>query len=146
MRGRGERIAPLPVSAAARLRGRRVLVFKPAFSIPTPWAYARLAEGAPGTYLAPEAAEKRLVGWIGSAAAAEELGWNSMEAAAFAKFLALPVLRDKIESRFGCRPRMSGSGSACFTLLADDTDAAPIVAAIRESWGQSAFVREARLV
>ena len=38
MRGRGERIEALPASAAARLRGRRVLLFKPSFGISTPWA------------------------------------------------------------------------------------------------------------
>jgi 4-diphosphocytidyl-2-C-methyl-D-erythritol kinase len=68
-----------------------------------------------------------------------------MEPPAFAKFIALPVLCEQLETKFGLRPRMSGSGSACFALLADDIDAAPIVAAIHEAWGQSAFVREARL-
>ncbi|WP_415908562.1 4-(cytidine 5'-diphospho)-2-C-methyl-D-erythritol kinase [Oleiharenicola sp. Vm1] len=36
MRGRGERVEDLPPAAAARLRGRRVLVFKPSFGIATP--------------------------------------------------------------------------------------------------------------
>jgi len=40
---------------------------------------------------------------------------------------------------------MSGSGSACFAVLAEGTDAAPVAAAIREAWGASAFVAEARI-
>jgi 4-diphosphocytidyl-2C-methyl-D-erythritol kinase len=40
---------------------------------------------------------------------------------------------------------MSGSGSACFAPLGEGTDAVPILAAIREAWGPSAFAIEARL-
>jgi 4-diphosphocytidyl-2-C-methyl-D-erythritol kinase len=69
-----------------------------------------------------------------------------MQPPAFAKFVALPVLLADIEQRFGIKPRMSGSGSACFATLPDDTDTAPIIAAIRESWGQSAFVLETRIL
>jgi 4-diphosphocytidyl-2-C-methyl-D-erythritol kinase len=146
MRGRGERVTPLPPAAAARLRGRRVLVFKPGFSIPTPWAYGRLAAGAPAAYLPEEEAETKVAAWISdSSSPAEALAGNNMEPPAFSKFIALPVLLALLEHRFGLKARMSGSGSACFALLADDTDAAPIVAAIHQAWGQSAFVRETRL-
>jgi hypothetical protein len=40
---------------------------------------------------------------------------------------------------------MSGSGSACFALVAADADIAPILEVIRAAWGLSAFVTEARL-
>ena len=146
MRGRGERISALATSAMERLQGRRVLLFKPAFGVATPWSYARLAAGAPGSYLAPELAEGRLAAWLNDTSApAEELLFNNMEQPAFAKFLALPVLCGELEKRFGLKPRMSGSGSACFALLTDDTDAAPIMAAIHEAWGRSALVVDARL-
>ncbi len=146
MRGRGERIEALPAAAAARLRGRRVLVFKPDFGIATPWAYGRLAAGAPGSYLPAEAAETRLAGWLANPAApAEELLFNNMEPPAFAKFVALPVLLENLRRDFGLAPRMSGSGSACFALLGDDGAAAPIVAAVRAAWGPSAYAAEARL-
>lgn len=147
MRGRGERIAPLPDGAAARVRGRRVLVFKPGFAIATAWAYAQLAAGAPGTYVSPDVAENEIAVWMrDSSARAEALELNNLQPPAFAKFVALPVLLDEIERRFGIRPRMSGSGSACFAYLSDDTDSAPIIAAIHESWGQSTFVLESRIL
>jgi 4-diphosphocytidyl-2-C-methyl-D-erythritol kinase len=147
MRGRGERIAPLPPEAAARVRARRVLVFKPGFSIATAWSYGQLAAGAPATYVTTESAERQLTAWVqDSAAPAEALRLNTMEPPAFTKFVALPVLLAELERRFGIKPRMSGSGSACFAYLADDTDSAPIIAAIHESWGQSAFVLDSRIL
>ena len=144
MRGRGEQIAPLPAAATRRLRGRRVLVFKPGFAIPTPWAYARLAAGAPTSYLPSDEAEQRVTTWIASDAPAERLCFNNMEPPAFAKFLALPALLDRLR-RFGLEPRMSGSGSACFAWLTDETRRDEIVAAIRADWGDSAFVIDGQI-
>lgn len=146
MRGRGERIEPLAESAARRLRGRRVLVFKPGFPIATPWAYAQLAAGAPGSYLPAAEAERRLEAWIGDLSTpAETLLFNNMEPPAFAKYVALPALLDQLRRDFGLQPRMSGSGSACFAFLGADMAAEPIIAAIRGAWGASAFVIEARI-
>lgn len=146
MRGRGEQIDPLPSEARQRIRGRRVLVFKPAFAVPTAWAYARLAAGAPATYLGREQAEARLAGWLARAnAPIEELLFNNMEPPVFTKYVALPVLRDQIASRFGVQSRMSGSGSACFAVLPEGAASEPLQAAIREAWGDSAFALEARL-
>lgn len=146
MRGRGERVEPLPEPAARRLRGRRVLVFKPAFGIATPWAYAQLAAAAPASYLPAPAAETRLAEWIDAVnTPAEALLFNNMEPPAFGKFLALPVLLEALEREFGLAPRMSGSGSACFAFLDETVGTAPIERAIREAWGESAFVVETRL-
>ena len=143
MRGRGERVEVLPESAVRRLKGRRVLIFKPEFGIATAWAYAQLAARAPGSYLPAADAEARLERWLGDdKAPAEALLYNNMEAVADAKFLALPVLLEQLRREFGLAPRMSGSGSACFSLLPDTFDAAPVIAAIRAGWGDSAFVVE----
>jgi 4-diphosphocytidyl-2-C-methyl-D-erythritol kinase len=147
MRGRGERIEPLSGSAAQRFRGRRVLVFKPGFGIATPWAYAQLAAAAPSSYLPVDAAEARLAAWVNNpSASAEALLFNNMEPPAFRKFLALPVLLERLRADFGLEPRMSGSGSACFALLQTDTPVAPIIAAIRGAWGDEAFAIEASLL
>jgi 4-diphosphocytidyl-2-C-methyl-D-erythritol kinase len=146
MRGRGERLEPVPPGAASRLGGRRVLVFKPGFAIATPWAYARLAAGAPGSYRPAAEAEARLADWIGDASApAEALPFNSLEAPAFRKFPALPLLLERLRGEFGVAAGMSGSGSACFALLPEAADAAPMTALVRRDWGASSFVREARI-
>ncbi len=146
MRGRGDRVEPLPPAAARRLRGRRVLVFKPAFGIATPWAYGRLVAAAPGGYLPAAEAEARLARWISDPEApAESMLFNNLEAPAFGKFVALPVLLDELRARCGLAPRMSGSGSACFALLPEHADPEPAVATIRAAWGASALVRDTRL-
>ena len=147
MRGRGERVEALPSAAAARLRGLPVLLFKPAFGISTPWAYARLAamaakapEGHP-VYFSADEAEQRLASWLQKPE--EPLGallLNTMELAAFAKFAALPVLLAQLEVEFGLAPRMSGSGSACFALLPAEAQVEAIIAAIQDAWGPAAWV------
>jgi 4-diphosphocytidyl-2-C-methyl-D-erythritol kinase len=158
MRGRGERVEPLPAAAAARLRGRRVLIFKPGFGISTPWAYGRMV--ARGTdYLAAPTAEARLAAWVDGMAAAEELLSNNMEPAAFAKYVALPQLLERLRREFGVATAMSGSGSACFALLREpagdragarpgqvEVEVTAMKQHIRECWGTGAFVQETRLV
>jgi 4-diphosphocytidyl-2-C-methyl-D-erythritol kinase len=146
LRGRGEQVEPLSPAEAARLRGRRLLVFKPAFGIATPWAYARLAAGAPGSYWPAADAEAWLARWRADPAApAEALLRNSMEAPAFAKFPALPELLARLRAVTGIEGRMSGSGSACFALLPEALPAAPLADLVRACWGPSAFVTEARI-
>lgn len=146
MRGRGERVELLPDNGAVRLRGRRVLIFKPGFSIATAWAYERLAVGGAASYLPAPEAEARLANWLAERSArAEALLFNYMEPVAFVKFPALPVLLDQLRGRFGLAPRMSGSGSACFALLDDAAPVQEITATIRSAWGESAVVVETRL-
>ena len=146
MRGRGERVEPLAREAYSRFRGTRVLIFKPAFAIATPWAFGRLAAEAPRGYVQPARAEAMLSAWIDRAgASADELLFNSMERVAFAKFAALPVLLERLRNQFGIAARMSGSGSACFALIHENMALAPVEAAVREAWGPSAFVVETRV-
>jgi 4-diphosphocytidyl-2-C-methyl-D-erythritol kinase len=147
MRGRGERLEALPAEAEGRLRGRRILLFKPGFGISTAWAYARLSARPEGLPLAAEA-EARLRAWIDARGApAEELLFNQFELPAFDKFPALPALLERLRGDFGLAPRLSGSGSACFALLpaAGGPDGADLSAAIRKAWGASAFVAETAL-
>ena len=141
MRGRGEQVEPLPAVAAARLRGRRVLLFKPNFSVRTAWAYERMAAGAPAGYLPAAEAERRLAAWISGKADAEELLFNNLEPVVFRKFIALPALLERLHTRFGLAPRMSGSGSACFALLPDGAPVEEITGNIREAWGPLCFVQ-----
>ena len=147
MRGRGERVGSLPPDAVRRLRGRRVLVFKPGFGISTPWAYGQMVAAGPRSYLPAAAAEGRLAAWLAEPTApAEALCFNTMETPAFAKFVALPVLLEQLRREFGLEARLSGSGSACFALLRPETDRARVVTTVRAAWGQAAWVVEARIV
>jgi hypothetical protein len=137
--------------------GRLLVVPDPAAALST-WAYARLAansklaaaRGGAGTepmvYIPTLTAEARLAAWLADPASpAEALLLNNMERSVFAKYIALPALLAELQLEFGVSARMSGSGSACFALLAEEMAADPIIAAIRSAWGSSAFVVEARL-
>lgn len=146
MRGRGERIEPLPESVRVRLSGKRVLIFKPPFGISTPWAYGRLVSSAPQSYLPPADAEARLARWLGATTLPpDRLHFNSFEPPAFTKFIALPVLLRELRTRFDFVAGMTGSGSACFGWLNDDAPVAELLMAIREAWGIGAFTVDTRL-
>ncbi len=145
MRGRGERIEAMPAGAAGRLRGRRVLVFKPEFGVATAWAYQALAE-RPGWYADAGECEAALAAWCADGAMpAERLLANTLERPVFAKWAALPAMLAWLRERHGVEARMSGSGSACFALLEPAQDEAPLIATIREGWGAQAFVQATEL-
>lgn len=145
MRGRGERIEPMAGGAAGRLRGRRVLVFKPDFGVATAWAYQALA-ARPKWYADAAAEEARLAAWLADAAApAEALLANTLERPVFAKWVALPALLAWLRERHDISARMSGSGSACFALLDDKADESAAVETIRSAWGETAFVQATTL-
>ncbi|MFT3870275.1 MAG: 4-(cytidine 5'-diphospho)-2-C-methyl-D-erythritol kinase [Nibricoccus sp.] len=146
IRGRGENVERLPSSAAARLSGRRVMIFKPGFGIATAWAYGRMAAGAPGSYLAPNEAEAKLAHWISSGDSAETLLFNNMERPAFAKYIALPALLEKLRTEFSLAVAMSGSGSACFALLRENTPLDAVVKCVREAWGMHTFILDTEIV
>lgn len=146
IRGRGERIEPLSVHSAQRLVGRRVLVFKPSFSIDTAWAYRTLAADPGRNYVSVTEAERRLTAWLADVTApAEKVLFNNFERVAFDKFLALPALLERLRQKYGVAVGMSGSGSACFALLDGQTDPDLIRHDIREAWGDAAFAIETRM-
>jgi len=145
MRGRGERVEPLGAGAAGRLRGRRVLVFKPAFGVATAEAYAALA-ARPEWYADAAAEEARLAGWAADAGApAEALLANTLERPVFAKWIALPTMLAWLRERHGVEARMSGSGSACFVLLEPGRDEAPLRETLHAGWGAEALVQATAL-
>ena len=146
MRGRGERIEPLPAAVAARLRGQRVLLCKPPFGINTAWAYRQLAAAAPVSYQAPNIAEAHVAAWMADPERPlEDLAVNSFEAVVFAKQVTLPVLAQDLRETCGLHLHLSGSGSACFVLL--DPDHSPVGACerISRAWGPQAWMKETQL-
>ncbi|HEY4248923.1 MAG TPA: 4-(cytidine 5'-diphospho)-2-C-methyl-D-erythritol kinase [Lacunisphaera sp.] len=157
MRGRGDQIEELPKRAAKRLRGQKVLLFKPDFGISTPWAYSRMAAEAPAHYLSALEAEKRVSQWMGGEETISRLLFNNMEDVAFPKFVALPVMLKKLQAELGVAVRMSGSGSTCFALIGEgptttvgpgsqDALVTQMKHLIRQGWGEKAFVQEVALI
>ena len=145
MRGRGERIETLPVAAEKSLAGQSILIFKPAFSIATNWAYSELKRAKGSLYFSAAEIESSLASWLERPALATLPLLNNMQSVSFKKFLALPVLLEQLRSHFGLECLMSGSGSACFAILPDDAPVSAIEQMIRDSWGQDAFVAQSKL-
>lgn len=149
LRGRGEKIEPVPPNAVPRLQGRRILVFRPGFGIDTAWAYRRLAED-PCAFLPAHQAESRLDRWLHGTDPLEALLFNSFETALFPRYPAYPCLfQSWPDPAPGLRRALlSGSGSACFLLLQPEENAAPggdLHRLIQDAWGDRAFSIESRL-
>ena len=140
MRGRGERLEVLPLAARAALAGRKVVLVKPPFGVPTPEAYALLAKA--GKYRPAAQAEAELAAWIAQPAADPSVLGNDLAAPVFAKYLALPVGLESFRRATGVNWQMTGSGSACFAFVSDGFDHARLRADVRRAWGPGAWVEE----
>lgn len=145
IRGRGERVEALAASAARSFSRASILLFKPDFGVPTPWAYGALASGAPATYCGSPEAESRLAALVAAGPRWGAHLFNSFEAVVFARFIALPTLLARLRTKHGAEVAMSGSGSCCFAvgLEGEALDAAE--REVRECWGPSAFVARTRV-
>lgn len=146
MRGRGERIEPLPRGAEERLRGRLLVVFKPGFSVGTPWAYGRLVAANGGAYLAAPEAEARLVRWLSRSVPLGDLLFNSFESVVCRKYVALGVLCDQLRGEPGVEGvLLSGSGSACVVLLEMASASENVCSKIFDALGAHTWLAEAML-
>lgn len=124
-RGRGERVESLSAIESAR-----ILLLKPQFPVPTPWAYQNWALND----RRPDPIQR--------------LGdldlFNDLEAPVFGKYLLLPVLKQWLLAQQGVRAAMmSGSGSTLWAILEDECkDLAPEV---RAEFGSEVWVHEDRI-
>jgi 4-diphosphocytidyl-2-C-methyl-D-erythritol kinase len=124
--GRGEIVAPLP----RREMAVRVLLLKPPFAVPTPWAYRAWGESViePAFFDAPQ-----------------QMPWghdlvNDLERPVFAKYPVLGHLKASLRSApHVLGAMMSGSGSTMLAFLAPEADATPVVAAARTWLGDEMF-------
>ncbi len=140
MRGRGERLAILPAAVRAALAGRKVVIVKPPFGVPTPEAYGLLAKA--GKYRPSAQAEAELAAWVARPSAdPTDLG-NDLAAPVFAKYLALPAGLASFGRVTGLNWHLTGSGSACFAWADDGFDQAGLRADVGRAWGAGAWVAE----
>jgi 4-diphosphocytidyl-2-C-methyl-D-erythritol kinase len=128
--GRGEIITP--VAFPWRIS---VVLIKPPFGIPTPWAYQRWAASQPlkGVLYAPQ-----LCAWGAMA--------NDLERPVFEKHLLLPTLKtwllDQPETHAAL---MSGSGSTMFAIAHSASDAEALAERAQEFCGATAWVKVAHV-
>ena len=106
------------------LAGAWVLLIHPGFGISTPWAYQQLARfphalnGTPGR--ARKLADALRTADI--AAAAPHI-YNSLEAPALEKYPLLAMFQEFLKANGAPAALMSGSGSATFALIRDQSAA-----------------------
>lgn len=126
--GRGEKV--LPVEFPWRLP---LVLIKPSFNIPTPWAYQSWAESRelPGALYAPQLCE-----WGNMV--------NDLERPVFEKWMLLPTLKtwllDQPETRAAL---MSGSGSTMFAIARSGADAATLAERAKVFCGETTWVQVA---
>ena len=138
MRGRGERLEFLPAAVRGALAGRKVVLVKPPFGIPTPEAYGLLAKG--GRYRPSPQAEAELAAWIHQPTADPSVLGNDLAAPVFAKYLSLPVGLESFRRVTGVNWQMTGSGSACFAFVSEGFEHARLREDVRRAWGAGAWV------
>ena len=115
-RGRGDLVTPIPKNP-----GLRLLLLKPDFGVPTPWAYSRWknARELPGVDYSPQEVEQlRLC--------------NDLERPVFEKFVFLAWLKTWVRRQpevMGAL--MSGSGSTTFAILRDEAESEALAARAR---------------
>ena len=121
-RGRGDRVEPVPFSARLSL-----LLLKPPFPVPTPWAYRRWRESRP---------------LPGVLYAAQTFVWgelvNDLERPVFEKYLLLAELKTWLLGQPEVAGALlSGSGSTVLAVLHDPgTGAEALAARARDNFGE----------
>lgn len=127
--GRGERVVPAEFPWQLPL-----VLIKPNFPIPTPWAYKNwsTSKELPGVLYAPQ-----LCPW-GSMV-------NDLERPVFEKHRLLPALKTWLLDHGGVRAAlMSGSGSTMFAITHTEVQAAALAEEARQYCGDSAWVQVTR--
>ena len=122
MRGRGELVYPLFGDAQDYISRLKLVIFKPAFSINTGWAYSQM-RATPSDYIDADEAESMLSVWLENPSISGLPLVNNMQIEAFKKYPALELAVEGVREKFAVPAMMSGSGSACFAIVNNLTDA-----------------------
>lgn len=119
-RGRGEDVSPCVFSEKLPL-----VLMKPTFGVPTPWAYRqwRDSQEIPGISYAPQS-----------------FGWgemvNDLERPVFQKYIQLAEMKRWLREQSEVAGAiMSGSGSTMLAVLRDRSGGAPLIEKAREQFG-----------
>jgi 4-diphosphocytidyl-2-C-methyl-D-erythritol kinase len=127
--GRGEQVVPVDFPWSLPL-----VLIKPAFPIPTPWAYKNwlTSQELPGVLYA-----KQITPW------GEMV--NDLERPVFEKYRLLPALKSWLLGHASVRVAlMSGSGSTVFAITRTDAEAAELADQARRWCGDTAWVQATR--
>lgn len=127
--GRGEQVTPV-----ALVQPLYLVLLKPAFPVPTPWAYRQWvgSQELPGIRYAPQPGPWGVLE-------------NSLERPVFEKYRLLPALKTWLLEQPGVLAAlMSGSGSTLFAVTQDEAVGQDLAIAAREWLGKSAWIQVTR--
>lgn len=128
--GRGEKVVSMTLDQSAD-----ILLVKPPFGVPTPWAYRKWAASSevPEFHYAPQPSRfGELV--------------NDLERPVFEKYYLLGLIKNRLlESDIVEAALMSGSGATLLAILKDEVDTEPLAADLRRSYGETLWVRRTQL-
>ena len=139
-KGRGEIIEP--VAPLEALDGKSLLLVRPGFGVPTPWAYQGLAK-FPGAKNRPLGQADELAKSLanGSLAEADDAFYNSLETPVFDKFPLLKLIKQHALANGAEAALLCGSGSTVFAICPDAATAQSLGQAIKSKFGQQSFVQ-----
>jgi len=131
-----------PVAQLAALDGKSLLLIRPGFGVPTPWAYQALAK-FPGAKSRPAGQADKLAKRLanGPLAEAAESFYNSLEAPVFNKFPLLKLIKQHALTNGAEAALMCGSGSAIFAICPDAATAESLGRATESAFGQQSLVQ-----
>ena len=133
-RGRGELVEPCAPEQAPP--SFPLLMIKPAFGVPTPWAYQRWRDSLeiPGVSYAPQT--------LGGVTLV-----NDLERPVFEKFIQLAEMKRWLLAQpETAAALMSGSGSTMFAVLRDESLGSALEAKAREQFGPHTWLARTRTV
>ena len=139
-KGRGEIIEPVaPLDA---LDGKSLLLVRPGFGVPTPWAYQGLAK-FPQAKNRPLGQANELAKNLanGSLAEAGDAFYNSLEAPVFHKFPLLKLIKQHALANGAEAALLCGSGSTVFAICPDAATAQSLSQAIETEFGKQSLAQ-----
>ncbi|PWU07441.1 MAG: 4-(cytidine 5'-diphospho)-2-C-methyl-D-erythritol kinase [Verrucomicrobia bacterium] len=147
IRGRGDEVERVGIGIEERISGKRIIIFKPQYSIATAWAYGEMAK-RPELYIKQRDAEVALdvgLGRLLKGEGLEGLLYNNFEYVIFEKYPELKKLMKELYEEFHVKGLLSGSGSACFVLMNLESDSEGIKRKIKEVLGEEIFMIETEM-
>ena len=139
-KGRGEIIEPIaPLTALA---GKVLLLVRPGFGVPTPWAYQSLAK-FPCAKNRPLGQADELAKRLANSSLAEvgDAFYNSLEAPVFDKFPLLKLIKQHALANSAEAALMCGSGSTVFAICPDAATAQSLGQAIEAEFGKQSLAQ-----
>ncbi len=142
-RGRGEVIEP--VAPLTALDGKSLLLVRPGFGVPTPWAYQGLAK-FPDAKNRPLGQAGELAKRLANSSLAEASSfYNSLEAPVFDKFPLLKLIKQHALANSAEAALMCGSGSTVFAICPDAATAQSVGQAIEAEFGKQSLAQTVSL-